>query len=165
MKEEIKNLINRFKINENGNSIPYYLISFIMNSYDEDYVRGSIRIYEVDWKTLHPVFFLALLYLGNSYSGKFSHGEDWGHYYGHHFEENKHGLSELADILENDFSIMCHTSYGRCHSYVSIVIEYYDLQDQRCSVSFPSIDDLFNTEEEMISTIKEAIEDYRDINK
>ena len=160
-----KNLVNIFKINKNINSIPYYIISFIMDSNDGDYIRGSIRINEVDWKTLHPIFFLALLYLGNGYYGKSSHGNQWGDYYGHHFKRNKHGLSELADILRDDFNIMCYTSDGNCHSYVSFVIEYYDSQDKRYTVSFPSIDDLFNAEEEMISTIKEVIKDYKNINK
>lgn len=164
MKEEIKNIVNRFTIKENENPTPYYIISFVMDSNDGDYIKDSVRINEANWKTLHPVFFLALLYLGNGYSGKFSHGENWGRYYGHHFKKNKHGLSELADILE-DFDIMCYTEYGKCHSYTSIIIEYYDSQDKRHTVTHPYIDNLFNTEEEMISTIKEAIEDYKNINK
>ena len=83
----------------------------------------------------------------------------WGNYYGHHFEENKHGLSELADVA-NEFDMMCYSDCGRCHSYAKIKIEYFDEQDKRHYVSYPSIDDLFDTEEEMISAIKEAIDNY-----
>ena len=43
-----------------------------------------------------------------------------------------------------------------------VKIEYFDEQDKRYSVSYPSIDDLFDTEEEMISAIKEAIDIYND---
>ena len=94
------------------------------------------------------MFFLVLLYLGNGYGGKFSHGDDWGDYYGHHFVYNKHGLSVLADILADDYGIMCRTDWGRCHSYVNIEIDYYDEQEKKHSVNYPSIDDLFETEEE-----------------
>lgn len=51
---------------------PYYLISYKMDSNDGDYMKDACQIPESEWKSLHPVFFLALLYLGNGYSGKFS---------------------------------------------------------------------------------------------
>ena len=57
MKEEIKNLVNKFTLNENGNSTPYYIISFVMDSNDGDYIRDSVRINEVNWKTLHQFSF------------------------------------------------------------------------------------------------------------
>ena len=161
MKKEIKNLVEKFKVSKEKKSIePYYLISYTMDSNDGDYMNDTCSIPESEWKSLHPVFFLALLYLGNGYDGKFSHGNNWGDYYGHHFEDNKHGLSELADILDDDIDIMCRTDWGKCHSYVDISIDYYDEQEKKHSVNYPSIDDLFETEEEMIATITEAIEDY-----
>ena len=55
---------------------------------------------------------------------------------------------------------MCYTDWGKCHSYVDISIDYYDEQEKKHSVNYPSIDDLFETEEEMIATITEVIEDY-----
>lgn len=157
----MKNLVKKFKISNEKKSIePYYLISYKMDSNDGDYMKDTCQIPESKWKSLHPVFFLALLYLGNGYSGKFSHGDKWGDYYGHHFKDNKHGLNELADILDDDYGIMCYTDCGNCHSYVGIEIDYYDEQEKKHSVNYPSIDDLFETEEEMIDAITEAIEDY-----
>ena len=160
MKQELKNLAEKFKINAESKSIkPYYLISYTMDSNDADYMKGTVKFSEQEWKELPLAFLFAILYFGNGYSGKFSHGNNWGEYYGHHFEENEHGLSELADIAAK-FDMMCYSDWGRCHSYTKIKIEYFDEQDKRYSVSYPSIDDLFDTEEEMISTIKEAIDSY-----
>ena len=162
MKQELKNLAEKFKINAKNKSIkPYYLISFTMDSNDGDYMKGTVKFSEQEWKELALAFLFAILYFGNGYSGKFSHGNKWGNYYGHHFEENEHGLSELADIAV-EFDMMCYNDWGRCHSYEEIKIEYFDGQDKRYSVSYPSIDDLFDTEEEMISAIKEAIDIYND---
>ena len=42
---------------------------------------------------------------------------------------------------------------------------YFDEQCKKYKVSYPSIDDLFDTEEEMISTIKEAINNYKKLLK
>ena len=162
MKQELKNLAEKFKINIESKSIqPYYLISYKMDSNDGDYMKGTVKFSEQEWKELPLAFLFAILYFGNGYSGKFSHGNNWGEYYGHHFEENEHGLSELADITA-EYDMMCYTDWGRCHSYTKIKIEYFDEQDKRYSVSYPSIDDLFDTEEEMISAIKEAIDIYND---
>ena len=162
MKQELKNLAEKFKINAKNKSIkPYYLISFTMDSNDGDYMKGTVKFSEQEWKELPLAFLFAILYFGNGYSGKFSHGNNWGEYYGHHFEENEHGLSELADIAA-EFDMMCYSDWGRCHSYTKIKIEYFDEQDKRYSVSYPSIDDLFDTEEEMIAVIKEAIDIYND---
>ena len=162
MKQELKNLAEKFKINTESKSIqPYYLISYTMDSNDADYMKDTLKFSEQEWKELPLAFLFAILYFGNGYSGKFSHGNKWGDYYGHHFEENEHGLSELADIAIK-FGMMCYTDCRRCHSYTKIKIEYFDGQDKRYSVSYPSIDDLFDTEEEMISAIKEAIDIYND---
>lgn len=162
MKQEMKNLVEKFKINAKSKSIkPYYLISYTMDYNDADYMKDTVKFSEQEWKELPLAFLFAILYFGNGYSGKFSHGNNWGNYYGHHFEENEHGLSELADIAA-EFDMMCYSDWGRCHSYTKIKIEYFDEQDKRHSVSYPSIDDLFDTEEEMISAIKEAIDIYND---
>ena len=162
MKQELKNFAEKFKINAKNKSIKlYYLISFTMDSNDGHYMKGTVKFSEQEWKELPLAFLFAILYFGNGYSGKFSHGNNWGEYYGHHFEENEHGLSELADITA-EYDMMCYTDWGRCHSYTKIKIEYFDEQDKRYSVSYPSIDDLFDTEEEMISAIKEAIDIYND---
>ena len=162
MKQELKNLAEKFKINAKNKSIkPYYLISFTMDSNDGDYMKDTVKFSEQEWKELPLAFLFAILYFGNGYSGKFSHGNNWGKYYGLYFEENEHGLSELADIAA-EYDMMCYTDWGRCHSYTKIKIEYFDEQDKRHSVSYPSIDDLFDTEEEMISAIKEAIDIYND---
>ena len=127
MKQELKNLAEKFKINAKSKSIqPYYLISYTMDSNDADYMKDTLKFSEQEWKELPLAFLFAILYFGNGYSGKFSHGNKWGNYYGHHFEENEHGLSELADIGV-EFDMMCCTDWGRCHSYTKIKIEYLTL--------------------------------------
>ena len=161
MNERIKNLVQEFKVKKRRKKIePYYLISFEMDSNDGDYMRDSCEVSEEEWKMLHPAVLLGLLYFGNGYSGKFSHGKTWGDYYGHHWEDNKHGLSELVEILVDDLDLMCNTDWERCHSYTDINIEYFDESGKKCQVDHPSIDDLFDTEEEMVSTIQEAMKDY-----
>ena len=47
MKQELKNLAEKFKINVENKSIqPYYLISFTMDSNDGDYMKGTVKFSE-----------------------------------------------------------------------------------------------------------------------
>ena len=155
------NLVDKFKIvKENKPIEPYYLISYSMDSNDGDYIEGNLKISERQWKELPAAFFFAILYFSNDCAGKFSHGEAYGNYYCHHIWENKHDLSWLANVTD-DFNMMCYTDWGPCHSYAGIKIEYFDEQCKKHKVSYPFIDDLFDTEEEMLSTIKEAIDEYK----
>ena len=162
--EEIKRLIEKFKIKNRVK--PFYKISFIMS----DNMRGNVEIAEDVWKTLHPVILLGLMYFGNGWDGKFAHEVEWskycteyhpGDYYGHNWETNEHGLSELVPILEKEIGLMCYYSSGqKCSSYNMIIITYFDNTNREFPVELPSIDDYFATEEEMISTIKGEIENY-----
>ena len=166
--EEIKRLVEEFKMNNNIK--PYYKISLIM-----DGMRGNIEISEDNWKKLHPVVLLGLMYFGNGWDGKFAHEVEWsrycfqytrGDYYGHNWETNEHGLSELVHILEKEIGLMLYSGTGQKYSsYDMISISYFDNTNREFSVDLPSIDKYFDTEEEMISTIKREMENYYETHK
>ena len=101
-----------------------------------------------------------LSYLGRGYHGKFSHGANWGDYYGHHWEDNKHGLREEIDIFADHWNCMCYSDWGCCHSFSGMTLKYYDEDNCKHDVVIPSIDDQFETEEEMIKAIKDACKEY-----
>lgn len=152
---------DKFVIQENkGKTEPYYVLRYTMDSNDADYIRDSATYYEEGWKSLPNFFFLMLSYLSRGYAGKFSHGKDWGSYYGHHLDENAHGLTEEIEVFTDRFSIMCYSDWGSCHSFTDFTLEYYDSEKRKHSVSIPNIDDLFETEEDMVKTIKDACTEY-----
>lgn len=55
------------------------------------------------------------------------------------------------------YDIVCHGEYDVCHSYSDFSLEYYDENNKQYSVTIPNIDNLFNTEEEMVKAIKDAL--------
>lgn len=130
-----------------------------MDSNDGDYIRETVSFSKSEWEKL-PEFFLMLSYLGQVYSGKFSHGNNWGDYYGHHWEDNKHGLREEIDIFADNWNCMCYSDWCCCHSFSDLTLKYYDEDNCQHDVVIPSIDDQFETEEEMIKTIKDACKEY-----
>lgn len=145
---------------KNEGKKPYYVLRYEMDSNDADYIRDSVSYDEEEWKTLPNFFFLMLSYLSRGYSGKFSHGETWSDYYGHHLDRNKHGLSKEIEVFTDRFSIMCYSDWGSCHSFSDFTLEYYDSENCKHNVSIPNIDDLFDTEEDMVKTIKTACNEY-----
>lgn len=152
---------DKFVIHKNeGKSKPYYILRYTMDSNDGDYIRDSASYDEEEWKTLPNFFFLMIAYLGRGYSGKFSHGNTWDSYYGHHISKNKHGLSEEIEVFTDHFDIMCYSDWGSCHSFTNFTFEYYDNEERKHTVSIPNIDDLFETEEDMVKAIKDACEEY-----
>lgn len=156
------NIKDKFKIEELDSTKrePYYVLRYEMDSNDGDYIRESASYYKKEWDALPDFFFLMLAYLSQGYSGKFSHGKDWGDYYGHHVARNAHGLSEAISEFQECYGIECFSDYGSCHSYSDFTLEYYDEDNRLHSVSMPSVDDLFETEEEMIKAIKDAYADF-----
>lgn len=152
---------DKFVIHENkGNVKPYYVLRYEMDSNDGDYIRDSSSYSEEEWKNQSNFFFLMLSYLSRGYSGKFSHGKDWGSYYGHHLDENKHGLSEEIEVFTDRYDIMCYSDWGSCHSFTNFTLEYYDSEKRKHDVDIPNIDDFFETEEDMVKTIKDACKEY-----
>lgn len=146
-----------FKIKKtNKKTKPYYQIHINMDSNDGDYISGDLHVLETYWDNKDDIFFLMLAYLGNGYSGKFSHGKDWSDYYGHHYKENAHGLSKIINYVAEAEDWIQYSDWGACHSFSDITISYYDENNKKSNVTMPSIDDMFDTEEEMIETIKEA---------
>lgn len=156
-KEEISKYAKNFIIEQNKTKIkPYYNVFVKMDSNDADYISGDIQYNVDEWNEKTDIFFLMLAYLGQGYSGKFSHGQDWGDYYGHHCEENKHGLSKIIFEVAEAENWLQFGEYDVCHSFSDIIISYYDEENRKHDVTYKTVDDLFNTEEEMISSIKEA---------
>ena len=154
-----KDLHSLFKIKNVKQRKPRYQIVIEMDSNDGDYIKEIIDYEVKEFESLPDIVLYALMYLGHGYKGKFSHGEDWGDYYGHHFDENKHGLDFLGDVMK-DNDLMCYTDWGSCHSYAGIDIKYIDEHNCIHPVTLPNIDTLFNSEEEMIKEIKRAYEEY-----
>lgn len=128
---------------------PYYLIDFTMDGNDGDYVRNTIEITEEQWKNLHPVVLLGILYF-NTY------GEDW--------KNDKNGFGKLPYILCDEINLMCSYADEWCHSYESIDIEYFDENNIKYNVILPRINDIFKNVEEMVLTINEYMEDYIEKN-
>ena len=159
------NIKEQFKINKRqGRNTPHYILRYKMDANDGDYVSGENEYTEKEWNELPDFFFLMIAYLGRGYSGKFSHGNSWGNYYGHHWEENKHGLREEIRAFQEMYEIVCHGEMDICHSYSGFDLEYYDEDNKQYSVTIPNIDNLFDTEEEMVKAIKDALKktDYYD---
>lgn len=89
-------------------------------------------------------------------------GKDWGDYYGHHFNENKHGLSKIIfDVAEAE-NWLQFGEYDVCHSFSDIIITYFDEENRKHDVEFKTVDDIFDTEEEMIKVIKEAYDKWNE---
>ena len=152
---------DKFTISElKGNVKPYYILRYEMDSNDGDYIRDYSMYDEEEWKKLPNFFFLMLAYLSRGYSGKFSHGNTWDSYYGHHLNENKHGLTEEIEVFTDHYEIMCYSDWGSCHSFSDFTLEYYDSEQRKHDVSIPNIDNFFETEEDMVKTIKEACKEY-----
>lgn len=152
------NIKEQFKINKRkGKNTPHFILRYKMDANDADYIRDSAEYTEKEWNELPDFFFLMIAYLGRGYSGKFSHGEDWGNYYGHHWSENKHGLKNEIWAFQEMYDIVCSDDYDVCHSYCGFTIEYYDEDNKQYPVTIPNIDNLFNTEEEMVKAIKDAL--------
>lgn len=152
----ISEYAKNFTVEQNLPNKPYYNVYVKMDSNDADYITGDIQYTVEEWNKKSDIFFLMLAYLGQGYSGKFSHGRDWGDYYGHHFEENKHGLSEIIIGVAEAENWLQFSDYGWCHSFSDIIITYFDEENKKHDVTFKKIDELFNTEVEMIEAIKEA---------
>ena len=127
---------------------PYYELEVEMDSNDGDYIRETVAFDKSEWEKLPEFFFLMLAYLGHGCSGKFSHGDNWGDYYGHHWEDNKHGLREEIDIFADHWNCMCYSDWGCCHSFSEMTLKYYDEDNCKHDVVIPSIDDQFKTEED-----------------
>lgn len=152
---------DKFTISElEGKVKPYYILRYEMDSNDGDYIRDYSMYDEEEWKKLPNFFFLMLAYLSRGYSGKFSHGNTWDSYYGHHLNENKHGLTEEIEVFTDHYDIVCYSDWGSCHSFSDFTLEYYDSEQRKHKVSIPNIDDFFETEEDMVKTIKEACKEY-----
>lgn len=152
------NIKEQFKINKTQEkNTPHFILRYKMDANDGDYVRDSNEYTEQEWNELPDFFFLMIAYLGRGYSGKFSHGKTWGHYYGRHWAENKHGLSDEISAFQEMYDIVCYGDYDVCHSYCGFDIEYYDEDNKQSTVTIPNIDELFNTEEEMVKSIKDAL--------
>lgn len=153
------NIRDKFTINENKAITPHYVVRYRMDSNDGDYVYNESEYDADEWKELPNFFFLMIAYLGKGYSGKFSHGSSWGSYYGHHWLENQHGLTEQIETFQDYYDIVSYGEFDVCHSYCGFNIEYYDENNRKFDVSIPNIDNLFNTEEEMIKAIKDACDE------
>lgn len=149
----ISEYTKNFTVGQNQPNKPYYNVHVTMHHNDGDYVSGDIQ-YDVDeWNEKPDIFFLVLAYLGQGYSGKFSHGHE---YYGHHFEYNKHGLYDAIVDVASAEKWLQYTDWGLCHSFSDIIITYFVEENKKYGVTFKTVDDIFNTEEEMLETIKEA---------
>ena len=158
------NIKDMYKIiNTNKPAQPRYVLNFEMDSNDADYIRDSVEFSEQQWNNLPEFFFLMLAYLDKGYSGKFSHGESWDSYYGHHWEENKHGLTNIIETFANEYEIMCCDEWGMCHSFSSFDLKYYDSNNKQYNVTIPNIDNIFETEEEMISEMNRSFEEWKTI--
>lgn len=166
-KEERKPTISTYAKNftvepNKSKNKPYYNVYIKMDSNDGDYISDDCQ-YDVDeWNAKHDIFFLMLAYLGQGYSGIFSHGKDRGDYYGHHWMENEHGLSEIISEVAESENWLQYGEYDVCHSFRDIIITYFDEENRKHDVTYKTVDDLFNTEEEMIDAIKEAYDRWNE---
>lgn len=159
----ISKYAENFTIKQNkSKNKPYYNVYIKMDSNDGDYISGDRQYDEDEWNKKSDIFFLMLAYLGQGYRGKFSHGQDWGDYYGHHYEENKHGFSDIIFKVAEHENWLQFGEYDACHSFCSIIITYFDEENRKHGVEFKTVDDIFNTEEEMKDTIKEAYKRWVD---
>lgn len=114
---------------------------------DGDYMRDSFVT-----KTLTEIECLLINYL-RRYEGKWSKGNRWGRHYGHKVNE-----IPLGDYLvENNWLLFAGMCDSVCHSISSINVIYYDEQGIPHDVSFPDVDDLFDSEEEFLSYIYKLI--------
>lgn len=139
---------------------PYYELEVEMDSNDGDYIRETVTFDKTEWEKFPEFFFLMLAYLSRGYSGKFSHGNNRGDYYGHHWQKNKHGLREEINNFADYWDCMCYSDFGCCHSFSDLTLKYYDEDNCQHDVVIPNIDDQFETEEEMIKAIKDACKEY-----
>lgn len=156
--QKYANIKNKFTINKDYIE-PGYEIKITMDCNDADYMTNIIKYSETAWNEEHPLFFYMISYLSNGYSGKFSNGEMYGNYYGHHFAENAHGLDFIYKFVEyNDW--LCYNSGYPAHSFTRIEITHIDSQNNISDVNIPCIDDMFETKEEMIDTLNELWVDY-----
>lgn len=159
----MSNYAKNFTIKQNtGKFNPYYNIHVQMDMNDGDYISGDIVYEENEWNKKTDIFFLMLAYLGQGHRGKFSHGKFWDDYYGHHYEENKHGLSDIIFKVAEYENWLQFGEYGECHSFSQIIITYFDEENRKHDVEFKTVDDIFKTEEEMKDTIKEAYKRWVD---
>ena len=152
----IKDKFTIRKINSKKKFKPHYIIRYQMDANDGDYIKDESDWDKDEWDNAPDFFFLMLAYLARGYSGKYSHGQSWGSYYGHHWSENKHGLRDEIGAFQEYYGIVCSSEWDTCHSYCGFDIEYYDEENKKHDVTIPNIDDLFNSEEEMINAIKDA---------
>lgn len=161
MKTDIKDM---YKIIYNGKKIkPKYVLDFEMDSNDADYIRDYVEFSEQQWNNLPEFFFLMLAYLDRGYSGKFSHGERWDNYYGHHWEDNKHGFANMIEAFADKYQMMLWSELDMCHSFSSFDLKYYDSNSRQYNVTIPNIDNMFKTEEEMISEMNRSYEEWKTI--
>lgn len=124
-----------------------YEISIKCDANDGDYMNDSFVT-----ETLTEVECLLINYL-RRYEGKWSKGNRWGRHYGHKVNE-----IPLGDYLaENDWLLFAGMCDSVCHSISSINVIYYDEQGIPYDVSFPNVDDLFDSEEEFLSYIYKLI--------
>lgn len=152
----ISKYAKNFTVEQNQPNKPYYNVFVRMDSNDGDYISGTIQYDEENWNKKSDIFFLMLAYLGQGYRGKFSHGENWGDYYGHHYKENKHDLYDIIFSVAEAENWLQFGEYDVCHSFRNIIITYFDEENRKHDVTYKTVDELFNTEEEMIEAIKEA---------
>lgn len=156
----MKKIRDLYEICPVGKVEPEYILEFEMDSNDADYIRDKTSFSAAGWDGMHDFFFLMLAYLARGYSGKFSHGESWGDYYGHHWEENGHGFAKMIDDFSEAYEMMCYNEYGPCHSFSDFDLYYRDENGVMHDVEIPNIDDMFETEEEMISAMKAAYKEW-----
>ena len=155
----MKNIRDLYKIQWADNKEkqePEYILEFEMDANDADYIRDKTTFSAAAWNEMPDFFFLMLAYLSKGYCGKFSHGESWGNYYGHHWEENKHGLTEMINEFIEMYEIICYNEYGFCHSFSEFHLYYKDENKVIYDVEIPDIDDMFDTEAEMIFAMETA---------
>lgn len=152
----ISEYAKNFTVEQNQPSKPYYNVYVKMDSNDADFISSDIQYTVDEWNKKSDIFFLMLAYLGQGYSGRFSHGQDWGDYYGHFFSENKHGLSKIIFEVAEAENWLQFSDWGKCHSFSDIIITYFDEENKKHDVTFKTVDVLFNTEKEMIKAIKDA---------
>lgn len=162
MDKTANNIKKLYRVRQEEKIIPRYIVQYEVDINDADYRSGDIKFSIPRWNERPNFFFLMIAYLGKGHKGRFSHGEEWGAYYGNAWQYNNHGFADMIDDFAGAYGIgFCNNNGEREYSYHKFIIYFYDEHNTQFNVEIPDIDSLFDTEEEMIAAMTEAYEEWK----
>lgn len=123
---------------------PVFEIYITMDSNDGDYISNKIEVTKEKFE--NELFLLVLCFINESdYYIIEDETFDW-----------------LVDYLSgNELLISCEDGY--CHSYQSIEITYFETNGEIINIKLPSLNDIFDSKEEMIEYINKLYSEAENI--